>query len=67
MGFPKKGYWSGFPFPFWEAVPDPGIEPRSPTLQVNSLPSEPPGRPLSLFLSVLNLLVFQLGFLYLSS
>ena len=26
-------------------LPDPGIEPRSPTLQANSSPSEPPGKP----------------------
>ena len=28
-------------------IPDPGIEPRSPTLQADSLPSEPPGKPLN--------------------
>ena len=26
-------------------LPNPGIEPKSPTLQVDSLPSEPPGKP----------------------
>ena len=26
-------------------IPDPGMEPRSPALQVDSLPSEPPGKP----------------------
>ena len=26
-------------------LPNPGIEPRSPTLQADSLPSEPPGKP----------------------
>ena len=37
MGFSKQEYWSGLLFP------SPGIEPGSPTLQVDSLPSEPPG------------------------
>ena len=32
MGFSRQGYWSGFPFPSPEDLPDPGIEPRSPTL-----------------------------------
>ena len=35
--------WSGIPTP--GALPNPGIEPRSPTLWVDSLPSEPPGKP----------------------
>ena len=29
-------------------LPDPGIEPRSPALQADSLPSEPPGKPMGL-------------------
>ena len=32
-------------FPFSRNLPNPGIEPRSPALQVNSLPFEPPGKP----------------------
>ena len=32
---------SGLPFPFPEDLPDPGIEPESPALQGDSLPSEP--------------------------
>ena len=32
--------------PFSRGLPDPGIEPGSPALQVGSLPSEPPGKPL---------------------
>ena len=32
--------------PFSRDLPDPGIEPGSPALQVDSLPSEPPGKPL---------------------
>ena len=36
-------YWSGLPFPFPGDLPDPGIEPGSPSLQADSLPSEPSG------------------------
>ena len=35
--------WVAFPSP--GDLPNPGIEPRSPTLQVDSLPAEPPGKP----------------------
>ena len=35
--------WSGSPFPIPGDLPDPGIEPRSPALQADSLLSEPPG------------------------
>ena len=35
------------PFPSPGVLPDPGIKPRSPTLQADTLPSEPPGKPLS--------------------
>ena len=45
MGFSRQEYWSGLPFPFPGGLPDPGIEPRSPTLQSDALPSEPPGKP----------------------
>ena len=38
-------YWSGLPFPSPGDHPNPGIEPRSPALQADSLPSEPPGKP----------------------
>ena len=39
-------YWSRLPFPSPGDLPDPGIEPRSPTLQADTLTSEPPGKPL---------------------
>ena len=45
MEFSKQEYWNGLPFPSPEDLPDPGIKPRSPTLQANSLPPEPPGKP----------------------
>ena len=44
MGFSRQEYWSGLPFPSPGNLPDPGIEPRSPTLQTGALTSEPPGR-----------------------
>ena len=44
MGFTRQGYWSGLPCPSPEDLPDPGIEPGSPALQVDSLPSELLGR-----------------------
>ena len=45
MEFSRQEYWSGLPFPSPEDLPDPGIEPRSPLLQGDSLPSEPPEKP----------------------
>ena len=41
--FSRQEYWSGLPFPSPGDLPDPGIEPRSPALQADALPSEPPG------------------------
>ena len=38
--------WSGLPFPSPGDLPDPGIEPTSPALQADSLPSGPLGKPL---------------------
>ena len=43
MGLSRHKYWSGLPFPSPGDLPDPGIEPWSPALQADSLPSEPPG------------------------
>ena len=43
MKFSRNEYWSGLPFPSPGDLPDPGIEPGSPTLQADALPSEPPG------------------------
>ena len=44
MGFFRQEYWSGLPVPSPGDLPDPGIEPRSPALQADALPSEPPGK-----------------------
>jgi len=46
MGFSRQD-WSGLPFPSPGDLPDPGIKPRSPTLQADALTSEPPGKLLS--------------------
>ena len=45
LEFSRQEYWSGLPFPFSGDLPDPGIEPGSPALQADTLPSEPPGSP----------------------
>ena len=43
MEFSRQEYWSGLPFPSPGDIPDPGIEPTSPTLQADSLLTELPG------------------------
>ena len=43
MGFSRQEYWSRLPLPSPGDLPNPGIESGSPTLQADSLPSEPPG------------------------
>ena len=55
MEFSKQEYWSGLPFPSPGDLPDPGIEPRSPALQADSLPPEPPRKPEKLQNPQLNL------------
>ena len=45
MGFLRQGYWSRVPFPSPGDLLDWGIEPKSPALQADSLPTEPPGKP----------------------
>ena len=42
--FSRQEYWSSLPCPSPGDLPNPGIEPRSPALQADSLPSEPPGK-----------------------
>ena len=61
--------WVAFPFP--GDLPNPGIKPRSPALQVDSLPAEPPGKPrytgvdsLSLFQWIFPTQVLNLGLLH---
>ena len=45
MEFSRQKYWNGLPFPSPGDFPDPGIKPRSPSLQADALTSEPPGKP----------------------
>ena len=45
MEFSRQEYWSELPFPSPGDHPKPGIKPRTPGLQADSLPSEPPGKP----------------------
>ena len=52
MGFRRQEYWSGLPFPSPGDLPNPGIKPRPPALQADSLPS---GKPLQ------NVKVFERG------
>ena len=47
MGFSRQEYWSGLPFPSPGDLPNPGIKPRSPALQADTLTSEPPGKPIT--------------------
>ena len=42
MGFPRQEFWSGLPS--LGGLPNPGIEPTSPTLQADALTTEPPGK-----------------------
>ena len=44
MGFSRQEYWSGLPFSSPGDLSNPGIKPRSPTLQADSLPAEPQGK-----------------------
>ena len=46
MKFCRQEFWRGLPFPSPGDLPNPGMESRSPALQADSLPSEPPGKPI---------------------
>ena len=56
MEFSRPEYWSGSPFPSPGDLPNPGIEPKSPALQVDSSPAEPPGKPKNTRMGSLSLL-----------
>ena len=62
MGFSRQKYWSGLPFPSPGGLSDLDMEPRSLTLQGDSLPAEPSGKPKNeiYFTSVWASLVAQL-------
>ena len=55
-GVYRPEYWNGQPFPPPRDLPNPGIEPRSPALQADSLPAEPSGNPKSTGVGSLSLL-----------
>ena len=61
MEFSRSEYWSGQPFPSPGDLPSPGIKPRTPTFQVDSLPAEPRGKPKNTGVGSLSLLqqIFQ--------
>ena len=42
LRFSRQEYWSGLPCPPAGDLPNPGIKPRTPTVQADSLQSEPP-------------------------
>ena len=63
QGFSREEYWSGLPCPPpgdlpnpGKDLPDQGIEPLFPALQADSLPSEPPGKPMNTGVGSLSLL-----------
>ena len=56
LEFSRSEYWSGWPFPSPGDLPNPGIKPWSPTLQADSLLSEPPGKPKNTGVGSLSLL-----------
>ena len=56
MEFYRPEYWNGQPFHSPGDLPNPGMEPRSPALQVDSLPAEPQGKPKSTGVGNLSLL-----------
>ena len=64
MGFSRQEYKSGVPFPSPGDLPDPGIEPRSPTLQAESLQTELWGKP-SLYFNCLCMFFYTKFFIQL--
>ena len=51
MEFSRPEYWSGKPFSSPGDLPNPEVEAGSPALQADSLPSEPPGKPMQYCIS----------------
>ena len=56
MEFSRQEYWSGLPCPPPGDLPNPGMEPRYPALQADSLSSEPPGKPKNNGVGILSVL-----------
>ena len=59
MGFSRQECWSGLLFAPLGDLSNPGIKPRSLTLQADSLPSEPGGKPIVLTFSICQITAFQ--------
>ena len=55
MEFSRQEYWSGLPFPSPGDLSNPGIEPRSPALQADSLPAEPQEKPTTIMSLLINI------------
>ena len=53
MDFYRQEHWSGFPVPSPGDFPNPGIEPGSPSLQADSLPSEPQEKPFCIVIKII--------------
>ena len=58
MKFSRQEYWSGLPFLSPRDLPKPGIQPRSPTLQADSLPTQPLCSPVSALKGEVNIFLF---------
>ena len=56
MEFSRPEYWSGYPFPSPEDLPNPGIKLRPPAMPADSLPAEPQGTPKNTGVGSLSLL-----------
>ena len=61
--FSRQDYWSGLPFPSAGDLPNPGIKTKSPALQADSLPSEPPRKHLVSIIIPLNKQNYLLHFI----
>ena len=55
MGFPRQEYKTGLPFPSPGNLSDPGFKPSSPALADRFFTTEPPGKPLAFFTSILSI------------
>ena len=65
MGFPRQENRSGLPFPSPGDLPDPGFKPASSALAGRFFTSEPPGKPLAFFTSILSIYyILQKNFYY---
>ena len=59
MEFSRQEYWNGLPFPSPGDLPNPRIVPRSPAVQADSLPTEPPGKPVLYYYVIFMLELFS--------